>query len=166
MLFQSSGASLDPLMTVMDSLAEGIRARTPVSLPMIAAAEELVLSVGMSGDCLARRPFQLSGGQRQRIALARALAVSPRLLVVDEPTSGLDALTSIQTLRLLKSLQAKDGMALLFITHHVQTAFAFCDRVAVLHDGVIAEEGPSDELRRDPRHDCTRQLLMETRLFA
>jgi peptide/nickel transport system ATP-binding protein len=164
MLFQASGDSLDPAMTVLDSLGEGINIRGGRSSKTIAAAERLVSSVGMSRDCLGRLPSQLSGGQRQRIALARALSVAPRLLVLDEPTSALDALTSAHMLRLLKSIQAEEGFSLLFITHHVQTALSFCDRVAVLHDGVIVEEGTSEDLRRRPRHEYTHQLLRDSRI--
>jgi peptide/nickel transport system ATP-binding protein len=162
MLFQASGASLDPCMTVLDSLAEGITARAGKTSGTDAEAEGLVSSVGLSKDCLERLPSQLSGGQRQRVALARVLSVAPRLLVLDEPTSALDALTSAHLLQLLKSLQAKEGFSFLFITHHVQTALSFCDRVAVLHDGVIVEEGSSEDVHRHPRHEYTQQLLEDS----
>ena len=162
MLFQASGASLDPCMTVQDSLAEGLTIRGGKASHRAAEAEKLLSSVGLSSDCLGRIPSQLSGGQRQRIALARVLSVAPRLLVLDEPTSALDPLTSEQLLHLLKSMQAEEGFSLLFITHHVQTALSFCDRVAVLHDGSIVEEGSGEDLRRHPRHDYTRQLLEDS----
>jgi peptide/nickel transport system ATP-binding protein len=162
MLFQASGASLDPCMTVLDSLAEGFTIRDGKSSHTVAEAEKLMSSVGLSRDCLGRVPSQLSGGQRQRIALARVLSASPRLLVLDEPTSALDALTSARLLHLLKSMQAKEGFSLLFITHHVQTALSFCDRVAVLHNGVIVEEGSSEDLHQHPHHEYTRQLLEDS----
>jgi ABC-type glutathione transport system ATPase component len=162
MLFQASGASLDPCMTVLDSLSEAINVRGGQRSRTRAAAEESVLSVGMPRECLERLPSQLSGGQRQRIALARALSVVPRLLVLDEPTSALDALTATQLLRLLKSMQEKKGYSYLLISHHVQTALSFCDRVAVLHNGVIVEEGSSKDLRKHPRHEYTRELFKES----
>ena len=162
MLFQASGASLDPCMTVLDSLAEGLTARDGKSSQTAAEAERLMSSVGLPRDCLGRFPSQLSGGQRQRIALARVLSAAPRLLVLDEPTSALDALTAEQLLHLLKSMQAKEGFSLLFITHHVQTALSFCDRVAVLHNGIIVEEGSGGDLALRPRHDYTRQLLEDS----
>ncbi len=162
MLFQASGASLDPCMTVLDSLAEGITTRAGKSSGTVAEAEGLVSSVGLSKDCLERLPSQLSGGQRQRVALARLLSVAPRLLVLDEPTSALDALTSAHLLQLMKSIQAKEGFSLLFITHHVQTALSFCDRVALLHDGVIVEEGSCEDVRRDPRHNYTQHLFKDS----
>ncbi len=164
MLFQASSASLNPCMTVLESLFEGITSIAGKTPHTREEAERLVSSVGLSGDCLERYPSQLSGGQRQRIAMARVLSVSPRLMILDEPTSALDALTSAHVLRLLKSLQAKAGFSLLLITHHVQTALSFCDRVAVLHDGVIVEEGTGEALAGDPRHEFTRQLLKDSRL--
>jgi peptide/nickel transport system ATP-binding protein len=162
MLFQASGASLDPSLTVLESLAEGIEIRAGSGSKSTAEAERLVASVGLSEECLDRLPSQVSGGQRQRIALARALSVAPRLLILDEPTSALDALTSAQLLSLLKSMQTKEGFALLFITHHVQTALTFCDRVAILHNGVIVEEGSSEDLHRHPRHEYTQQLIEDS----
>jgi peptide/nickel transport system ATP-binding protein len=162
MLFQASGASLDPCMTVLDSLAEGLTIRDGTSSHTAAEAERLISSVRLSRDCMGRFPSQLSGGQRQRVALARVLSAAPRLLVLDEPTSALDALTSEQLLHLLKSMQAKEGFSLLFITHHVQTALSFCDRVAILHDGMIVEEGSSEDVHGQPRHEYTRQLLVDS----
>jgi len=162
MLFQDSGSSLDPCMTVLDSLAEGIMSRKGMTEGDVAEAEGLVSSVGMPRDCLGLLPSQLSGGQRQRIALARVLSASPRLLVLDEPTSALDVLTSASLLQLLKTLQAAQGFTLLFITHQMETALSYCDRVAVLHDGVIAEEGTAGEVRRNPRHPYTQQLLKDS----
>ena len=162
MLFQASGASLDPTMTVLDSLAEGITIHAEPSSGIIAIAEELVSSVGMPKECLSRLPSQLSGGQRQRIALARALSAAPRLLVLDEPTAGLDILTSLHILHLLKSIQGKEGFSVLLITHQVQTALSLCDRIAVLHDGLIVEEESAEVLHRHPRHDYTKRLLRES----
>lgn len=164
MLFQGSSASLDPSMTVLESLAEGIEARVGRSPKTIAKAEELISSVGLSKDCLGRLPSQLSGGQRQRVALARVLSVTPRLLVLDEPTSALDVLTSAHMLHLLKSMRENKGLSYLFITHDVQTALSFCDRVAVLYNGVIVEEGLSREVHEHPLHEYTHQLMQEGRL--
>jgi peptide/nickel transport system ATP-binding protein len=162
MLFQASGASLDPSMTVLESLAEAIDKRAGKISRVAAEAEGLLASVGLSKTCLPRLPSQLSGGQRQRVALARALSVAPRLLVLDEPTSALDALMSADLLRLLKSMQTNVGAAFLFITHHVQIAINFCDRIAVLHDGVIVDEGFSKDLYLRPRHEYTQLLLKES----
>jgi ABC-type glutathione transport system ATPase component len=170
-LFQASGASLDPRMTVLDSLSEGIgsragntHSRAGNTHSRAGEAGRLVSSVGLPGDCLGRFPSQLSGGQRQRVALARLLAVAPRLMLLDEPTSALDALTAVQLLRLLKSLQAERGFSLLVITHDVRTALAYCDRVAVLHDGLIVEEGPGADVSRRPQHEYTKRLLKDSNI--
>ena len=165
LLFQGGSACLDPSMTVLDSLVEAMNALAgKQQSSMHAEAERIVASVGMSGECLGRQPRQLSGGQRQRIALARVLAVAPRLLVLDEPTSALDALTSAQVLQLLKQYQAEHQCSILYITHDVRTAFSFCDRISVLHDGMIVEEGSSREVREQPKHAYTARLLRDSRV--
>lgn len=168
MLFQGASASLDPAMTVRDSLIEGITARRDKHsrASALGEAQQLVSSVGMPAECLDRLPHRLSGGQRQRIALARALAVAPRILILDEPTSALDVLTTAQLWQLLKSLQLKQGFSMLYITHDVQTALSFCDRVAVLHDGVIVEKGTASDLQKHPQHHYTVQLLRDSRVLT
>lgn len=165
MLFQGASASLDPAMTVLDSLIEGITARggKHSRASAMAEAEHLILSVGIPGECLGRLPYQLSGGQRQRIALARVLSVGPRILILDEPASALDVLTAAQLWQLLKALQMKQGFSMLYITHDVQTALSSCDRIAVLHNGVIVEEGPAANLQKHPQHHYTVQLLRDSR---
>jgi peptide/nickel transport system ATP-binding protein len=167
MLFQGVNASLDPTMTAWDTLAEGIAAGAGKSSTrkMREEAERLVGSVGIPGECLERYPHQLSGGQRQRIALARVLSVAPRLLILDEPTSALDVLTSAQMLQVLKSTQRNEGFSILYITHDVRMALSFCDRVAVLHDGVIVEEGQGGDLLKHPKHPYTHQLLRDSRIM-
>lgn len=164
MLFQGGGVSLDPSMTVLNSLLEGITARGDRLSGASATeeAERLIASVGVSKECLGRLPRQLSGGEGQRVALARVLSVAPRLLILDEPTSALDALTSVQLLRLLKSLQMTRGFSMLYITHDVRTALSFCDRVAILHDGVIVEEGPTAVLSWHPQHEYTTRLFRDS----
>lgn len=153
LLFQASGASLDPTMTVRECIEEGIESGG------FTEAGKWLAAVGLSEELLERRPAQISGGQKQRVALARALAAQPRLLILDEPTSALDIVTQQSMLALLKELQAKHGFSILFITHDVHVALAFCDRVAVLHDGTIVEENSRDAIRLAPRHPFTRQLF-------
>lgn len=164
MLFQGGSASLDPTMTILETLVEGINARDGKTSRTSAReeAESLIASVGVPGECLGRLPRHLSGGQRQRVALARVLSVAPRLLILDEPTSALDALTAAQLLQLLKFLQQRDGFSMLYITHDVHAALAFCDRVAVVRRGVIVEEGPSRDLSMHPRHEYTAQLIRDS----
>lgn len=164
MVFQGGSASLDPMMTALASVLEGIEAgsRQLTKQERSAKAEYLFRQVGLSGEQLGKHPHQLSGGQRQRVAIARALAASPKLLILDEPTSALDALTSMQLLQLLEALQADAGFSTLYITHDVKTALGFCDRTAVLRGGVIVEEGSSQDLRSNPQHEYTLQLLRDS----
>lgn len=166
MLFQASSASLNPMMTVRECLDEGIEARRSFEeKPQNSnEAEKLLASVGMSRELLDRFPSQLSGGQRQRVAIARAISVQPKLLILDEPTSALDAITQIQVLSLLKKLQAEQRFSILFITHDVQTAFMFCDRIAVLHDGRIVEDESTDDLFTAQAHPYTQQLFANSNI--
>lgn len=159
MLFQASGASLNPMLTVRESLHEGIEAGLHGGAST--DTESLLKSVGMAQEMLDRFPRQLSGGQRQRVALARVLAVRPALLILDEPTSALDVITQQQILLLLKELQQEFGFALLFITHEVLTALTFCDRIAVLSEGVIVDENKSSELIHHQSSPFTRQLFAD-----
>ncbi len=159
MLFQASSASLNPMLTVRESLLEGIEAglhngHSPT-------ADELLKSVGMAEGLLDRLPSQLSGGQRQRVALARVLSVRPKLLILDEPTSALDVITQQHILSLLKELQQEYRFAFLFITHEVRTALLFCDRVAVLNEGVIVDEDKSSQLIHRQSSAFTRQLFAD-----
>jgi ABC-type glutathione transport system ATPase component len=164
MLFQGGNSALDPALTVFDSLGEAISARGGTPVQLRDAAEQLIASVGVPADCLGRLPRELSGGQVQRVALARTLAVAPRLLILDEPASALDALTTAQIMEVLRTLQMKNGISILYISHDARTALSYCDRVAVLHDGMIIEEGTSREILRRPTHDVTARLLRDSRL--
>lgn len=155
LVFQASGASLDPMMTLRECLEEGIGSGGSDD------AARWLTAVGLSEALLERLPSHISGGQRQRVAFARALAAHPRLLILDEPTSALDIITLHSMLTLLKTLQTQQGFSILFITHDVHVALAFCDRIAVLHDGAIVEEDSSEKLRRTPHHAFTRKLLTD-----
>jgi ABC-type glutathione transport system ATPase component len=163
LLFQASGASLNPVMTIQQCLQEGIEARSgPVANEELdATAGKLVESVGLKREMLGRLPSQLSGGQRQRVAIARVLAVEPKLLILDEPTSALDPITQLEVLSLLNRLQEEMHFSFLFITHDVPTAFMFCDRIAVLHDGRIVENEFVDVLRETQKAEYTKQLFTD-----
>jgi peptide/nickel transport system ATP-binding protein len=123
------------------------------------AIADLLKEVGLPPEALGRYPHEFSGGQRQRIAIARALAVNPRLIVCDEPTSALDVSVQAQILNLLRSLQARRGLAYLFITHNIAVVDYLAHEVAVMHQGRIVERGPVDRVLRAPTHPYTRQLL-------
>lgn len=158
MVFQASGASLDPTMSVADSIAESVWALGRDGSRAVDVVQ-LLASVGLSSELLHRRPGELSGGQRQRVAIARALAARPELLLLDEPTSALDTLTQAQVLDLLSRLHAGFSFSVMLITHDVHAALSYCDRVGILHDGRIVEEGTPRELIRSASHPHTRILL-------
>jgi peptide/nickel transport system ATP-binding protein len=161
MVFQDPFASLNPHMTVGDILLEGMRA-----LKIVASAQEgeaacaaLLHEVGLHPEALERYPHEFSGGQRQRIAIARALAVSPRLMLCDEPTSALDVSVQAQILNLLKDMQEKLGLAYLFITHNFAVVEYLAHEVAVMYLGRIVEQGPAEAILNTPTHPYTEALL-------
>ncbi len=161
MIFQDPYASLNPRMRVFDLLEEGLLTLRP-ELDVAArhaSLESLVDRVGLRREALQRYPHEFSGGQRQRIAIARALAVEPRLIVCDEPTSALDVSVQAQILNLLRQLQRELGLSYLFITHHLGVVEYMVDHVAVMHRGVIEETGPTAALLAHPREAYTRRLL-------
>ncbi len=161
MIFQDPYASLNPRLRVFDLLEEGLLTLRPEldAAARRALLETLVDQVGLRRDALQRYPHEFSGGQRQRIAIARALAVEPKLIVCDEPTSALDVSVQAQILNLLKQLQRELGLSYLFITHHLGVVEYIADQVAVMHRGRIVETGPAAALLAAPRADYTRQLL-------
>jgi peptide/nickel transport system ATP-binding protein len=122
-------------------------------------ATELMELVDLPRDTLDRYPHQFSGGQRQRIAIARAVAMKPDLLVADEAVSALDVSVQAQVLDLLDDVQAKFGVAMLFITHDLRVAAQICDEVLVMQKGLVVEHGPAGEVLAHPRHDYTRNLI-------
>jgi peptide/nickel transport system ATP-binding protein len=160
-VFQDPYASLDPRMRVGEILDEGLASLRP-DLPRSerrARIEHLLQRVGLRPDAMTRYPHEFSGGQRQRIAIARALAVEPRLIVCDEPTSALDVSVQAQILNLLRELQTELGMAYLFITHNLGVVEYLADEVAVMQAGRIVEAGPVDRVMGQPQVEYTRQLL-------
>ena len=143
-IFQDPFASLNPRMRVFDILEEGLAGAAARPGRRRSAAhriERLTDQVGLRRDALERYPHEFSGGQRQRIAIARALAVQPRLIVCDEPTSALDVSVQAQILNLLRDLQRELGVSYLFITHNIGVVEYIADRVAVMRAGRIEEQG-------------------------
>lgn len=161
LVFQDPYASLNPRMRVADILAEGMQALGMADTAAARAArmDRMLAQVGLNAEAKLRYPHEFSGGQRQRIAIARALAVKPKLIVCDEPTSALDVSVQAQILNLLKQLQHDLGLAYLFITHNIAVVEYLAHEVAVMYLGRIVERGTVDAVLRTPRHPYTQALL-------
>jgi len=161
MVFQDPYASLNPKMRVAEILEEGMSAMRigGGSVSRQAHIDGLLDKVGLARTAKWRYPHEFSGGQRQRIAIARALAVSPKLLICDEPTSALDVSVQAQILNLLKELQQELKLAYLFITHNLAVVDYLAHEVCVMYLGRIVERGTADEVLRAPRHPYTQALL-------
>ncbi|MFZ5551016.1 MAG: ABC transporter ATP-binding protein [Pseudomonadota bacterium] len=160
-IFQDPFASLNPRMRVFDILEEGLLSLQP-DLDASARASrlhKLADQVGLRREALDRYPHEFSGGQRQRIAIARALAVQPKLIVCDEPTSALDVSVQAQILNLLRGLQGELGVSYLFITHNIGVVEYIADEVAVMRAGRIVEQGPCDDVLSRPQDAYTRKLI-------
>ncbi len=161
-VFQDPYSSLNPAMTIEDILTE----------PLLVNGEKtgrdvvrrLLDQVHLPQDAGRRLAREFSGGQRQRIAIARALALKPRLVVCDEPTSALDMSTQARILTLFKEIQETTGVAYLFITHDLAVVRAISHRIAVLLQGKIVELGPAAQVTGDPQHPYTQRLLMAARI--
>ncbi len=162
-VFQDPMGALDPRQTVGDALDEVLRVQRPVvgrsGVMRRQRSQELMGLVGLPDGFLGRYPHEMSGGQRQRVGIARALAVEPELLIADEPVSALDVSVQAQVLNLLKSLQERLGLTLLFIAHDLAVVRYMCSGIHVMYAGGIVESGPADELFRDPHHPYTRALV-------
>ena len=160
-IFQDPFASLNPRMRVFDVLEEGLLALRP-ELDAVSRRknlEALVDQVGLRRDALDRYPHEFSGGQRQRIAIARALAVQPRLIVCDEPTSALDVSVQAQILNLLRQLQQELGVSYLFITHNIGVVEYIADHIVVMNRGRVEEAGIASAVLSHPASSYTRTLL-------
>lgn len=160
LVFQDTAAALNPRWTVGQSLAEPLRIHNLCPRGEYAArGAALLTQVGLAPDLLDRYPHQLSGGQRQRVGLARALALSPRLVVCDEPVSALDVSVQAQMLNLLADLQASQGLTYVLISHDLGVVRHSADRVCVMFLGRVCEVGPTQALFSAPRHPYTKFLL-------
>jgi len=161
MVFQDPFASLNPKMKIVDTVAEGLKVFSPTfneKQRREKVAETLVLC-GLDEKAMDKYPHQFSGGQRQRIGIARALITEPDVLVLDEPVSALDVSVQAQILNLLKDLQAKKGLAYLFISHDLSVVQHIANRVMVMFAGYVVEEGVIEDVFQHPQHPYTQALL-------
>jgi peptide/nickel transport system ATP-binding protein len=160
-IFQDPRACLNPRMTVLESIADPLLIHKLV--PDLAAAQEKVLSilerVGLPRQFASRLPQDLSGGQLQRVAIARALITNPRFLICDEPVSMLDATIQSQILQLMLELKQEFNLTFMFITHDLGVAQSFCNRIAVMRQGKIVEQGTTESVLGNPQHAYTKALL-------
>jgi len=160
-VFQDPFGSLSPRLTVGDIVAEGLRVhdRTCPAQTRAARVAAALAEVGLPEDSVSRYPHEFSGGQRQRIAIARAMVLQPRLVVLDEPTSALDMSVQAQIVELLRRLQRDHGLGFLFISHDLKVVRALAHRVVVMRAGVIVEDGAAEEIFERPQHEYTKALM-------
>ncbi len=158
-VFQDPLRALDPDLTAAESVAEPLAVAGITTAGRRARVEQALLAVGLEAAHGERVPGRLSGGQRQRVLLARALVTAPRLLICDEPVSALDAANRNHVLRLLLNLRDDSAIAALVITHDLHSLSGVADRVAVLHEGRLVEQGPVRDVLDAPQHPYTRRLL-------
>lgn len=162
MVFQDPMTSLDPAFSVGDQIAEVLRIHKGLDKASAKAQAIRLMEMVQIPEAEKRygqRPYQFSGGMRQRIVIAIALAAEPRILLADEPTTALDEETQEEILKLLKDVQKKTGVAVLFITHDLSIVEDVADRVAIMKDGYLVEEGVVSEVFAEPKHEYTKKLL-------
>jgi microcin C transport system ATP-binding protein len=160
-VFQDPYGSLSPRMSIADIVGEGltVQGRELGYEDRREVVARALLDVGLDPQAMDRYPHEFSGGQRQRIAIARAMALSPKFVVLDEPTSALDMSVQAQIVDLLRDLQKKRGLAYMFISHDLRVVRALANHVVVMQNGKVVEQGPADELFERPRTDYTRALF-------
>ena len=161
MIFQDPYSSLNPRMTVLDIVGEGLRIQGTSSNDARDSVAQWLTRVGLNADHMSRYPHEFSGGQRQRIGIARAMIIQPRFVVCDEPISALDVSVQAQVINLLDELKQSLGLTLLFIAHDLSMVRYVSDRMAVMYLGSLVEIGPANDVFFDPQHPYT-QFLVES----
>ena len=158
-VFQTPTESFDPRRTLGDGIMESMRNNGVSKADALKRAKELLALCGLPEDFVDRYPHQVSGGQCQRAAIARALAIEPKILVCDEATSALDVTIQAEIIELLCELRQKLDMSVLFICHDIALVQQFCDRVVVMYRGQIVEEGVPNEVIANPKNAYTQDLI-------
>lgn len=159
-VFQDPATALNARMLVRDQLMDPLLVhKIGTKESREARVRDLIAMVGLPDSALDALPGQLSGGQRQRVAIARALSIGPDAIIADEPTSALDVSVRAQILNLLTDLKDELGLAMVFISHDIQTVRYVSDRIAVMNAGLVVEEGPAEQILNDPQDAYTRKLL-------
>ena len=157
---QGAMNSFTPVITVGDHIKEVLKVHSSITgKESQIEIDRLLDEVSLEMDIANRYPHELSGGQKQRAAIALALACAPYFLLADEPTTALDVITQAEIISLLANLVQKRGMGMALVTHDIALASTFCDRIAVIHEGQLVDEGPTEEILTNPRHWHTKELV-------
>jgi oligopeptide/dipeptide ABC transporter ATP-binding protein len=165
-VFQSPQASLNPRATIRQSLARPLLLHGFGRDEAVCVIEKIASSVNLGGDLMPRYPHQLSGGQQQRACIARALLLSPEMMILDEPTSALDVSVQAQIVNMLLDLQRDMGLTYMFISHNLNLVRTMSDRIAVLYMGKLLEIGPAEEVFQSPAHPYTKALICSSLPYA
>ena len=159
MVFQNPVGSFDPRRTLGDGIGESLRNGGMKKKDVEEKVKKLLLQCGLEPEFAKRYPHEVSGGQCQRAAIARALAVEPKMLICDEATSALDVTIQKQIMGLLEELKEQSGLSFIFICHNLALVQMFCDKVLVLYEGKLVESGRPDDIINEPKEEYTKKLV-------
>lgn len=160
MVFQDPYSSLNPKKKISFILEEPLKNLTDMTAEERRAKAEWILGeVGLDKEYLDRYPSELSGGQRQRVCIAQSMILGSDFLIMDEPVSALDVTIQAQVLELIRELKVKHKLSILFISHDLRVVYSLCDKVMILKDGLIVEQGDREKIYRNPQHEYTKKLL-------